>query len=358
MKVFFDARYTRFPRHDGVSRYGVELLSELLKIRDDVTVIISDQRQLTQLPPNIHSVTLNKPTALVEPFIAGQLNKLGADVVFSPLQTMGSFGKKYKLILTIHDLIYYTYRTPPHQFNPLLRLAWRMYHLSYVPERWLLDKADAVAVVSETTKADVLKHALTSKPVAVIPNAAPPISDPKNHPRPTKTLVYMGSFVPYKNVDTLVRAMSLLPEYTLQLLSRVDEGEERRLKELCDNPKQLEFLNGASDEEYQQALARATASVSASRFEGFGIPLLEAQQAGTPVICSDISIHHEVAGDAALFFDPDSPEALAERVHELEAPGTREALIAKGTANARRYSWARSARLLSDLIDTLQTHSL
>lgn len=353
MKVFFDARYTRFPRHDGVSRYGAELLRALLEIRTDVTVVISDERQLPQLPEGIHYVKLNAPTSVSEPFIAGQLNKLGADVVFSPLQTMGSLGKKYKLILTIHDLIYYTYRTPPRQFNPLLRLGWRLYHLSYVPERFLLDKADAVAVVSETTKQDVLTHSLTTKPVAVIPNAAPTFPIPNYQLPITKTLIYMGSFVPYKNVDTLVRAMSLLPDYTLHLLSKVDDKEKRRLQDMCDQPKHLIFENGASDERYHELLGQATASVSASRFEGFGIPLLEAQQAGTPVICSDIPIHHEVAEDAALYFNPDSPEELAERVHELENAKVRQRLVQKGRVNTIRYNWTSSARLLSDLIDTL-----
>lgn len=351
MKVFYDARYTRFPRHDGVSRYGAELLAALLNIRDDVTVIISDERQLTQLPTGISWVKLNKPTSPLEPLIAIQLNKLGADVVFSPLQTMGSLGKKYKLILTIHDLIYYTYRTPPHQFSPLLRLGWRLFHLSYVPERWLLGHADAVAVVSETTKADVLAHRLTKKPVVVVPNAAP--ASTIVPAAPTKTLVYMGSFVPYKNVDTLVRAMSLLRDYKLILMSRIDDGEKLRLLDLCDNPAQLEFRNGASDADYHEHLAQATAALSASKFEGFGIPLLEAQAAGTPVICSDISIHHEVAGDGALFFDPDSSEAVALRVRELETPELRVQLTQKGTANTKRYGWSRSAELLSTLIDTL-----
>ena len=352
MKVFFDARYTRFPRHDGVSRYGSELLRELLKIRKDVIVIICDDRQLVNLPEHIEYIKLNKPTAIIEPFIAGALNKFGADVVFSPLQTMGSLGKNYKLILTIHDLIYYTYRTPPRQFNPAIRLLWRLYHLSYSPERWLLSQADTVAVVSETTKQDVLTHKLTKQPIEVIPNAAPPMP-PITSRTPAKTLVYMGSFVPYKNVDTLVRAMSLLPDYTLHLLSRVDEDEELRLRDLCDSPKQLVFANGASDEEYHELLASTTASITASRFEGFGIPLLEAQEAGAPVVCSDIPIFREVVGDSALYFNPDSPEELAARVRELESRNTRTALVAKGTANAQRYNWARSAHLLSDLIDRL-----
>lgn len=353
MKIFFDARYTRYPRHDGVSRYGAELLKELLKIRDDVTVIISDEEQLTMLPQGIHSVMLNKPTSPLEPFIAGQLNRLGAEVVFSPLQTMGSLGRKYKLILTIHDLIYYTYRTPPSQFNPLLRLGWRLYHLSYAPERLVLDQADAIAVVSETTRKDVLEHKLTKKPVAVIPNAAPVSTIKATTKPPKKNLIYMGSFVPYKNVDTLVDAMSLLPEYTLQLLSKVDDAEKERLTNLADNPSQLIFENGVSDEDYHAALSTATGAVSASRFEGFNIPILEAQQAGAPVICSDIAIHHEVAGDSALFFNPDSPQALAKRVRDLENTKIRKNLIAKGRVNTIRYNWALSAKLLSELIDTL-----
>jgi glycosyltransferase involved in cell wall biosynthesis len=353
MKVFFDARYTRYPRHDGVSRYGAELLRELMKIRDDITVIICDERQLANLPEGIaHTVKLNKPTSPLEPFIAGQLNRLGADVVFSPLQTMGSLGKKYKLILTVHDLIYYTHRTPPRQFSPLLRLGWRAFHVSYAPERLLLSGADAVAVVSNTTKKDVLRHHLTKRPIAVIPNAAPAIREITPR-KPTKSLAYMGSFVPYKNVDTLVRAMSLLPGYTLELLSKVDAAEQQRLTDLCDDPTQLHFANGVSDEAYHEALAECTASVTASRFEGFGIPLLEAQQAGAPVICSDIPIFHEVATDSALFYDPESPEALAQCVRELEKPKVRAGLVKKGRVNAIRYSWPVSARLLSDLIDSL-----
>lgn len=353
MKVFYDARYTRFPRHDGVSRYGAELLAELAKLRSDITIIISDDRQLANLPHGLPHVKLNTPTSLAEPLIARKLNKLGADVVFSPLQTMGSLGKHYKLILTIHDLIYYTYRTPPASFNPFVRLLWRLYHLSYLPERMILSHADTVTVVSETTKHDVEKHRLTRKPIIVATNAGPAVSTVFTPKAPEKSLVYMGSFLPYKNVDTLARAMSLLPGYTLYLLSNVTDDEKQHLLDLVDDPAQLVFENGASDERYHELLSSAHAFVTASKFEGFGIPLLEAQANNAPVVCSDIPIFHEVANSSALYFDPSSPEALAERITQLRDPDVRMAQITAGRTNVARYSWAKSARVLNDAIEAL-----
>ena len=82
----------------------------------------------------------------------------------------------------------------------------------------------------------------------------------------------MGSFMPYKNVDALARAMASLPDYELLLMSRVDEAERARLASLAPDAR-LTFLGGASDDVYREALLRATALVTASRDEGFGIPV-------------------------------------------------------------------------------------
>lgn len=354
MKVYYDARYVRVPVHDGVSRYSAELLAELLKVRSDVIAIVHDAAQLTQLPDGVPYIILRKPTDWREPSIARDLNRLGADVVFSPLQTMGARHKKYKLILTVHDLIYYSYRTPPREFNRAIRLLWRLFHLSYAPERYLLNRADAVVAVSDTTKTEMAAHDLTKRPVTIVPNAVDRAAFPSvTGTLRTKTLVYMGSFVPYKNVDTLVRAMNLLPEYDLILASRVGDAEKERLRGLTDRPDSLRFEGGVSDERYRELLADAAALVSASRLEGFGIPLLEAQSAGTPLVVSDIPIFHEVAGDGALYFAPDEPQAFARQVLALENLAVTEVQIDKGRANADRYSWAKSARMLSDLIDSL-----
>jgi glycosyltransferase involved in cell wall biosynthesis len=83
----------------------------------------------------------------------------------------------------------------------------------------------------------------------------------------------------------------------------------------------------------------ATALVFASKFEGFGLPILEAFHARLPVICSNASTLPEVAGDAALYFDPDSPEELASLMKAvMDRPDIREDLIKRGTAVLSRYS--------------------
>ena len=121
MKLMVDARYTRIGFHDGISRYTASLLGALKTLVDtgdeaaadlDLTMIISDERQLDMLPDLPH-VKICSPTGPLEPTASLQLNKYAPDVVFSPMQTIGSAGRKFKLILTLHDLIYYSHPTPP-----------------------------------------------------------------------------------------------------------------------------------------------------------------------------------------------------------------------------------------------------
>jgi len=121
MKLMVDARYTRIGFHDGISRYTASLLGALKTLTDtgdeaatdlDLTMIISDERQLDMLPDLPH-VKICSPTGPLEPTASLQLNKYAPDVVFSPMQTIGSTGRKFKLILTLHDLIYYSHPTPP-----------------------------------------------------------------------------------------------------------------------------------------------------------------------------------------------------------------------------------------------------
>lgn len=352
MRIVFDCRYTRFDRHDGISRYTSGLVTELAKLHP-VIMLISDHRQLALLP-DLPWELVNAPTSIREPFIARRVNKLRPDVVYSPMQTMGSFGRRYTLVLTVHDLIYYRHRTPPRDLPVGIRLLWRLYHLSWLPQRMLLNRADAVVAVSETTKALIAEHELTVAPVTVIYNAAG--ASLRELPMPTggesqepRRLVYMGSFMPYKNVDTLVRAAAELPGYELHLMSRVEDAERKRLERLAPQA-QLVFHNGASDEEYVATLRSAAALVSASLDEGFGIPLVEAMNLGVPVIVSDIPIFREIGADAAVYVDPRRPEQLAEAVRSLEAPGEWERRSQRSRAVSERFRWDRSARTLLDVL--------
>ncbi|MCC9196458.1 glycosyltransferase family 1 protein [Arthrobacter sp. zg-Y820] len=353
MRIAVDARFTRTDQHDGISRYGASLIEALAENggsaeKAQVLMLISDERQLALLP-DLPWVKLNSPLYPAELLVAFRVNRLGADVVVSPMQTMGSWGRKYPLILTLHDLIYYSNPTPP-GFLPLpVRALWRLYHLAYWPQRRLLNRADVVATISETTRSLMARHRLTKRPVRIVGNAPQPGATVRNPAQaPEKTLLYMGSFMPYKNVETVVRGMAHLPGYTLHLLSRISPERRRELGALVPDGSEVVFHNGVSEEEYAELLRSATALVTLSRAEGYGLPMIEAMAAGTPVVASDIPIFREVSGGAALLTDPDSPEAFAAAVRELSEPDRWRRISEAGLRRAAEYSWETSAAQLLD----------
>ena len=356
VKLFFDARYIKTDFHDGISRYSAELGSALAKITP-VTFIICDQAQVKFLPPNSRTILLHKPTSAREPFTSLILNKYKPDVVFSPMQTMGSVGKRFKLILTLHDLIYYRHRTPPPQLSAVIRTGWRIYHTTYIPQRTTLNQADMIATVSRTSKADILATRLTRRPLVVIPNAAQDLKrflnsdvDTSSQPR---NLVYMGSFMRYKNVEALIAGMEFLPGRKLHLLSRISPTRKAELAGCIPKDAEVIFHGGVSDKEYAKILASNAALVSASRDEGYGLPLAEALKLGIPAVVSDLEIHREVAGRGALYFPPNHPQVFAEQIKKLDDDEMRQNLIAEGTEHIAQYSWEDSARRLLEAAQRL-----
>ena len=197
MRIVVDCRYVRFPRHDGISRFTagiVDALRPLLGEGESLELLISDERQLAMLPEGIPWHRVSGPTSAREPFVARQVNRLEPDVVFSPMQTMGTLGRRYPLVITLHDLIYYAHPTPPRDLPWPVRLGWRLYHRAWWPQRLLLNRADAVVTVSETTRALMLDHRLTRRAITVVPNAAerPAGVEPRIRPEGIE-LLYMGS---------------------------------------------------------------------------------------------------------------------------------------------------------------------
>jgi len=342
MKLFFDARYIRTDFHDGISRFSTELAAAV-EGRAAVTYLICEEAQARFLPKNAQLLKIHAPTSALEPFTALIINKHAPDIVFSPLQTIGSVGRKYKLIVTSHDMIYYHYRTPPTQLNPLLRAGWFLYHLGYAPQRLALNAADLVVTVSETTKCDFLKAKLTKRPIIVVPNAPRKLSGGSPEQGAPRSLIYMGSFMPYKNVEALIQAMRWLPEHTLHLLSRVSSEHRAQLEAIRPHGAKLVFHNGVSDEDYAALLLKHAVLVSASRYEGYGLPVAEALALGVPAVLTDSDIFREVAGEGALYADPDRPQEFARQILTLNDKDVRSALIKKGKKHIARYSWVDSA---------------
>lgn len=352
--LWFDGRYINTSHPDGITRFSIGLIRELSKLTD-LSVLVSSNAQERLMPDRVRTIRVNAPTSLREFFLAARLRSEEISVLFSPMQTTSSIFRNFKLISSLHDLIYYRHRTPPAHFNPLIKLLWFLFHLVYWPQRVLLNMADSVVTVSETTKRQMQQHMLTEREITVIHNAADPCEFVERKNRSdSKDLVYMGSFIGYKNVETLILGMGQLTDHRLLLTSRISV---RRLSELTDLANSVganvKFLNGTSDDEYFELLRNSKALVSASLDEGFGIPLVEAMERGTPVVTSDIEIFEEVAGPAGLRFQAKCPEEFASQVRALSDPDFWQELSDQSLKQADEFTWLESARQLLELCERI-----
>lgn len=352
--LWFDARYIHPTKPDGISRFSLGLIQELAKLTE-LSALVSSERQARLLPENVKTLRVNPPTSPMEALLGLKLRKHGISVLFSPMQTTYALGRNFKLISTLHDLIYYRHRTPPEGFNILIKAIWVLYHSAYWPQRVVLNLADAIVTVSETTKHQIIEHRLTRRKITVIHNAAEPceVSDSTNR-ADSKDLIYMGSFIGYKNVETLIKGMGHLPDHRLILTSRISERRHRQLTELAKKVgAQVSFLNGVTDEKYFELLRSCKALATASLDEGFGIPLVEAMERGTPVITSDIEIFEEVAGDAGLRFHRFDDQEFAERVLQLSDRDFWQEMSDRALRQADEFTWPKSARELLRLAEKL-----
>lgn len=350
MRFLFDARYIRTDFHDGISRYSAEL-GRALAALTPVTFLIHHPDQARHLPADSQHVRIHAPTSAREPFTSLLLNKHHPDVVFSPLQTIGSWGRRFRLIITQQDMTYYKLPTPPAFLPPHVRAGWWLYHQAYWPGRLTLNRADMVATVSRTSRDEIRAAHLTRRPIVVVPNAAEDLSVHLNtrviqQPAAPRNLIYMGACLPHKNVETLVRMLAHLPDRRLHILSRIAPDQRAALEALTPPGAEVVYHNGVSDAEYAHLLADHAIMVSASRAEGFGLPLAEALRLGVPAVVTDMPIFHEVAGQGAVFADPDDPADFARAIRQLDNQAARQALVKAGTAHVARFAWRTSAQQL------------
>jgi len=155
---------------------------------------------------------------------------------------------------------------------------------------------------------------------------------------------------PYKNPGRLVQAFRQLVDQRDPVLALVIVGYAVDLLQGWVSPADIIVPGYVSDEILASLYQRAQALVFPTLFEGFGLPVLEANSLGLPVACSDLPVLHEVAGAAAVFFDPYSPDSIADAIWSvLTNPGLRRQLTERGLTNAKRYSWQKTAEQFLDI---------
>lgn len=169
---------------------------------------------------------------------------------------------------------------------------------------------------------------------------------------PSEYAFYPANTWPHKNHATLVKALRLLQtRYRTELicvLTGVPRGGHTTFLKIAEElglTDQIQLLGHVERSDMPLLYRGARFLIFPSLFEGFGLPLLEAMASDCPVVCSKIASIPEVVGDAALLFDPQNPEAIAEAMYRILTDETlRRSLVDAGRARCRQFLWERTAR--------------
>lgn len=346
MKILFDARWINVTKPDGITRYSRELIKGLSQLGDDITLLVSSEKQLQGLP-KLKYIQTRPPTHYSEINQARRLNKHDFDVVYTPHYLFGGAGREFKLIRTVLDLI------PFHHKNKQSRLIWKVFHSNMFFLKKLINDSDALVTISETVKKQL--HKYTKLNISVILCA--PTSLRSSREKAAKELLYIGRYEPYKNVETLIRAMKQLPEYELILAGNCPPERKKILSSMTSDKSQVKFIGIISDQDYQDKLNKVFAMVNASKEEGFGLQLVEAMSVGCPVVCSDIDIFKEIVGSSGLYFDPMDSAKLVDNIRHLEKAKNWQKISTESIRASKKYNWGESALKLSRYCQQIASHS-
>ena len=276
----------------------------------------------------------------------------GVDLVHSLASTAPLWGR-FRRVVTVHDLIYARF---PEAHAGIRDKGMKV----LVPQA--VRRSHRVIADSQSTREDLIELlGVRSDRIDVVPlglggvRRAAPLSERETRARfelgERSVLLSLSAKRPHKNLLALIGAFARIPAERRPLLvlpgyPTWHEAELRSRAATAGVVEDVRFLSWLSGEELEGLWALAEAFVFPSLYEGFGLPVLEAMARGVPVACSNASSLPEVAGDAALLFDPHQESAIADALERLLGePALRESLRTRGLARVREFTWERTARL-------------
>jgi glycosyltransferase involved in cell wall biosynthesis len=272
---------------------------------------------------------------IVLPFEAA---RYGLDVLFNPGFTAPIF-LPCRQVTVFHDL---QHKRHPEYFRwfdlPFWRfLLWAAAHRSH-----------RLIAVSDATRSDLLRfYRIPKERVTVVHHGVEQTFSRLDRSHTESYLLCVSTLHPHKNLPRLIRAYGRKKRGFRLILAGLRgfhaETIERQIEEMGLRDS-VQITGWVPREELYSLYARARAFVYPSMFEGFGMPVLEAMAAGIPVACSDIPPLREVAGDAALYFDPLNEDAIASAIERVMTDASlRERLATAGRERARPFTWERCA---------------
>jgi glycosyltransferase involved in cell wall biosynthesis len=365
MILGIDGRFANMARRAGVGAFSHALLAALpsaagdwrLRVYLDATPrddfpLSSDQAQIRVLP----AVRWWTQRAL-----ARELAAHPPDVYFSPLlQLPWRCGSP--AVPVAHDLAFLRF---PEEFT------WQRRIQAQLQARHAARNAAHIVAVSEATANDV--RTLLGVPasrISVALEAAAPQFQPQppariaevraRHALPEHYVLYLGRLQPRKNIARLVAAFEQVlarrPDLPHHLLIGGGKGWlfDQIFASVAHSPARdrIRFLDFVPEEDLPAFYTAADAVALVSRWEGFGLPVLEAMACGAPVLTSDVSSLPEIAGHAALLVNPDDTTAIAAHLERLmEDPGLRDALRQRGHVRAAQFAWEKTAAAVMQAVE-------
>ena len=343
----------------GIGRYISELLPYIIKELKEDVVLLGKKKDL--LPYDAKVIKFDAPIYSIQEQMGYRKiipeSKLFLSPHFNvPLLPINS----QKRIATIHDAYHLAYYKE-------LSLLQKIYAKKVINSA--LKRSDKIITVSNFSKKEIL-HYTDQKykdKIEVVYNG---VSDNKLelinytnelNKKPIPYLLYVGNIKPHKNLERAIEAYALFlknhPEDKIKPLFKIVgkrdgfiNGSNNRLEELLNEQPNLKnfivFTGYITDIELYKLYSEAIALIFPSKYEGFGLPPLEAMKVKCPVLASDIPSIKEICGDSVLYFDPNSIIDISKKINMIySSKYLRNSLIINGNKKYREYTWKESAKI-------------
>lgn len=329
----------------GISNYWYQLLKRIKKEEGLQIYLFDDSEKSSNIfrkELNLSDFeTLGKSPGLVGRYTNPKIAQLNEKSIFHSSYYRYSKNSNHINVTTVHDFTY------EHYFSGIQLYA----HTNQ--KRKALAHSDGIICVSENTKRDMLHFfpELADKKTIVIPHGVgkhfyqieQKDLNAKTYFDGRPFILYVGDRKAlYKNFNVTVRA-SKLSGLPLAIIggSPLSEKEQAYIKAKLQTEDYIHF-NGVSNEELNEFYNKALCLVYPSSYEGFGLPLLEAQSAGCPIIAMNTSSIPEVVEESGILLEEESPQVIAEQITKLLEDDYRNDLVQKGLENVKRFTWSNT----------------
>lgn len=349
--IYIDAsRYSNTEKRTGVENYSYFLINELIKKHPEKITLISPKKVNLKVKQII--IPFRRLWTLIRLSWEIWRNKK-IDNLFVPSHVLPLITPKNTTI-TIHDVVF-KYSPKSYSWKSRIYLNWAT--------KFALKHATKIITPSEATKQDLIKfYKADPEKIHVISlgfkSSKLEIRNENLKLKNENYFLYIGRIEYKKNTDTLIKAFSEFAkknkDIKLVLAGFPGHGGKEILNNIPEKLKERIILKGyVSEQEKEDLLQNALCFIFPSRFEGFGIPLLEAMSANLPIIASDIPSSKEVAGESALFFEKENSKALAKLMEQVAKDSElRKKLIQNHQKTLQKYSWGKCAEKIYEVISS------